>query len=304
MKTPRFLALALILSALAAPAPAVDFIITYQDGASEGFNDATLGSQRRAALEFAVDIWSQILDGDVTIRVLAKFDPLGGDANSATLGFASPVSNHLNISGGVANTVYPAAIGNQIAGTDLNAGSAEISCTFNTDVDGPVVLGSQSFYYGLDAGGGGSSNFVTIALHEIGHGLGFLDNFNQNGSYASMGQPNIFDRQLVRPGVGNVVAQPQATRATLLISTALFFQGPAVLAERPPNGGRIYAPSTFEPGSSIAHWDLSLTPNQLMEPTYNTPIIDPDLELPAFEDMGYQLLGPPMPAETDWNLYE
>ena len=32
---------------------------------------------------------------------------------------------------------------------------------------------------------------------------------------------------------------------------------------------RLYAPNPVEFGSTVSHWDTSLSPNQLMEPSYN-----------------------------------
>jgi hypothetical protein len=296
-------AVAALALGLTAPASAVTFTITYGDGPSEGFNDPVLGAERRAALEFALDIWAVRLDGDVNIRVSAQFNPLGGDQFGATLGFAGPSSNHRNFAGSQANTVYPVALANQIAGTDLNGATSEIQCTFNTSVDNSTVLGNNDFYYGLDLNAGSDTHFVTVALHEIGHGLGFLDNMDSNGSYVSFGQPSIYDRQLVRPGQGNIVDLSQSERADQLISGFLFFQGPESLATR-PNGFRMYTPNPFEPGSSVSHFDLTLTPDELMEPQFNVPIIEPNFELPVFDDLGYNILGPPTAAETSWNLYE
>lgn len=54
----------------------------------------------------------------------------------------------------------------------------------------------------------------------------------------------------------------------------------------------IYTPNPREPGSSVSHWDTSLTPNQLMEPAINSDLtlsVKPpeDLTLPAFRDEGW-----------------
>ncbi len=37
---------------------------------------------------------------------------------------------------------------------------------------------------------------------------------------------------------------------------------------------RMYAPPVLSPGSSVAHWDVSMNPDQLMEPFYT-----PDMSL-------------------------
>jgi hypothetical protein len=50
----------------------------------------------------------------------------------------------------------------------------------------------------------------------------------------------------------------------------------------------IYAPNPYEAGSSVSHWDVSATPNLLMEPAINVDLhTSVDLTKPAFEDIGW-----------------
>ena len=52
----------------------------------------------------------------------------------------------------------------------------------------------------------------------------------------------------------------------------------------------MYAPNPFQSGSSVSHWDVSLTPNALMEPAINPDLhINTDLTTPAFDDIGWFL---------------
>ena len=56
------------------------------------------------------------------------------------------------------------------------------------------------------------------------------------------------------------------------------------------NAGRplMYAPNPFASGSSVSHFDVSLTPNALMEPAINTSLSsDVDLTLNVFADIGW-----------------
>jgi hypothetical protein len=50
---------------------------------------------------------------------------------------------------------------------------------------------------------------------------------------------------------------------------------------------RLYAPNPYEPGSSVSHWDISLTPNVLMEPFAN-PGVSQQLTPPR--DLTFSLL--------------
>ena len=50
----------------------------------------------------------------------------------------------------------------------------------------------------------------------------------------------------------------------------------------------LYAPNPLQPGSSVSHWDVSATPNLLMEPAINSDLHDDvDLTRYHFEDIGW-----------------
>ena len=51
----------------------------------------------------------------------------------------------------------------------------------------------------------------------------------------------------------------------------------------------LYTPNPLEPGSSISHWDISATPDLLMEPfaSPRVPLGEVDLTLPHFRDIGW-----------------
>jgi hypothetical protein len=50
----------------------------------------------------------------------------------------------------------------------------------------------------------------------------------------------------------------------------------------------MYAPNPYEAGSSVSHWDVSATPNLLMEPAINLDLTqDVDLARELFEDIGW-----------------
>jgi PA domain-containing protein/flagellar hook capping protein FlgD len=61
----------------------------------------------------------------------------------------------------------------------------------------------------------------------------------------------------------------------------------------------MYAPNPFQGGSSVSHWDVSATPNLLMEPAINADLTDSvDLTDPLFRDIGWlpRTLGVPAGA--------
>jgi hypothetical protein len=56
----------------------------------------------------------------------------------------------------------------------------------------------------------------------------------------------------------------------------------------------MYAPSTFASGSSVSHWDVSMTPNALMEPAINNDLSsNVDLTKHAFVDIGWLPMSTP-----------
>lgn len=247
---------------MSASAMAVPIVITYGDGVGEGFNDPALGAARRACIEAAASNWANRLAGTVPIQITAKMDPMGGTATSAILGGASARYTIRNFPGAPLQEIgYAAAQANQIAGSDLSTIYEDINITYNSDVDGPVVLSSASFYYGTDgrlAASGGEYydiDFYNTCLHEIGHGLGFFSGVIQDGSFATV-VPLIYDTFLATgstAGATMFTTLTQAQRSAALTGDFLFFSGPNARASAGGTNPRIYAPTTYQPGSTRSH---------------------------------------------------
>ena len=272
---------------------AAPFVINYGDGPNEGFNDPVRGPARKAALEYAAQMWSDALGGRIPIQVDATMDPLGGGSASATLSLTSPTSIHSDFNGAPEpGTWYVAALANQLAGRDLDLTSEDIDIVFNSDIDGNA-LGTVGFYYGTDGNAGSDIDFVTVALHELGHGLGFIDFIEPvSGAWFQGGIPSTYDRNLVELGVAQFDAMTNSQRKAALTSNDVFFNGPLVTAAH-GDPAQIYAPNPYETGSSISHFDPSLTPDELMEPIYTGVNHNLGLTLPALFDMGW-----PAPTPT------
>lgn len=251
-----------------------------------GFSEAA-----KDAFQEAVDIWSTLIESDVPIRVNATWQPLG----EGVLGSAIWGTVHANFDGAQrVNTWYPAALAEKMSGVELNGDDefdiyANFSSTFewNYALSGPVPAGKY--------------DLVTVVLHELGHGLGFVDSYSVGGTAGFVGVqgtgvPMIYDQMIENTQGKNIfhdfTSGTDAMRQQL-ISDALFFNTPRVVTT---NGtpARIYAPTTYDPGSSIAHLN-ELTfpdgdPNSLMSPQVGAaesnhnpgPIV-----LGAFSDMGW-----------------
>src|SRR5678810_1266547 len=105
MRHVRIVSAAVILVLLiAGAAPAATVVIQNNDGAGEGFNDATpvapvggnpgttLGAQRLNAFTYAANLWATCLQSNVTIVVRAKMDPQTCTATAAILGSAGTIN--------------------------------------------------------------------------------------------------------------------------------------------------------------------------------------------------------------------
>lgn len=304
----RLLGIATVL-VCSASAMAVPIVINYTDGASEGFNDPTLGPARRACIEAAAANWAARLDGTVPIQVNASMDPLGGNANQAILGGAHATYYVWNFPNAAQqNIAYSVAEGNELAGTDLVPAAEDIDIQYNSDVDGPIVLSSASFYYGTDGrltSSGGvyyDIDFYQTCLHELGHGLGFFSTLNQDGSYLSptYPYPGIYDLYLATGPNANsplMTSLTQAARQAALISNALYFNGTNARAAAGGTNARIYAPTTYAAGSTRSHLDENTYAGTLQHANLNelmTPFLGSGvMHFPGpivsgvFEDIGW-----------------
>lgn len=223
------------------------------------------------AFQYAVKIWESELISSVPIRIQADWRQLA----SGVLGQAVWGTAHANFGGEQhMNVFYPVALAEKISGKELNpSNEADIVASFNS---------STAWYFGTDGNTpAGKMDLVTIVLHEIAHGLGFTDTYDVDNKQGSVGLfsegasvPFIYD-----VFVGNNKQQkllndfisPSIQLAGELQSADLFFVGPMASAALSGVKPELYAPATFDDGSSISHLDESTfnsqqDANRLMTP--------------------------------------
>jgi len=226
----------------------------------------------QAAFQAAVDIWRTVIASPAAIRVNASYRDLG---NPNILGSAGPTFLCANGSG-QPNTYYAAALSDKLTGTGAHcsASAFEINANFNSTF-------SNWDFGTTGAPVGGKYNFLTVVLHEIGHGLGLYGSMTASGGVGSYrSTPDIYDRFAVTgasaPLLGFV--SPSAALGSQLISNNTFFNGPLTRSQNGNTNARLEthdfvatfgfpAGQNFVQGSSYSHIDEILysgTPNGLM----------------------------------------
>jgi hypothetical protein len=298
--------------AAAAPADAAKVVIIPGAGFSDatpaapvgGNTGTTVGAQRLIAFQAAADVWGAQLASPVDIRVDAQFSPLSCSANSGTLGSAGPTTVHNGFANAPrASTWYTQAEANSIAGVDLDTSNNDIATNFNSNLGTPGCLETSGWYYGLDRKPpSGKFDFVTILIHELGHGLGFLSLVNLTTGAKFNGLDDAYMINLENHGASppDYPSMTNAQRVTASTSNGnLHWTGPnlraasnLLTAGAVGDHVRIYAPSVAAPGSSVSHFDTVLTPNQIMEPFYTVALMSPILERPLFRDLSWKLVTP------------
>lgn len=272
------------------------------EGVNEGFNDPTLGASRRAAFAYSLSIWESYLVESYsgqTITVQAVFDPLGGSSNSATLGRAAANSGAI-ISG---NTFAETPLASHLRGFDTNGASHDIKITFNSDIDNQTVLGPQDFYYGTDANPGFDTDFVSIAIHEIAHGLDFDSDIRSDGTLGNPTLSKIYDQFLIDAATGGTALSDMsdAEREAAITSTSLYWSGTNATSANAGNRVQMYAPDSYETGSSISHVNEDVHGDLTLSPKANDDTINHQLsaiELGILQDLGWNIASVPEPSST------
>ncbi|MDH5407133.1 MAG: DUF11 domain-containing protein [Gammaproteobacteria bacterium] len=289
-------------------AHAATITIINSDGAGEGFNDTssftavggnyanTLGQARLNAMQYAANLAAQYISSNIEIKIDAKMNALGGTAYSATLGSAGPVSVARDFGAGTPSTWYPMALAEALTGSNLN-GTYDIVATFNSDVDNSTVLGLTNWYYGLDGNAGSHTDFVSVAMHEILHGLGFLSVINGSTGALLSGYTDVYTNNLEHHGAtpADFPSMTDGQRLTAITDTSnLHWTGSSVssnsgVISSGKNGTHVYlyAPGTYESGSSVSHFSTSVSPNEVMEPFYVSPNHSPSLAVSTLSDIGW-----------------
>ena len=272
------------------------FIVTY-----DGFTD-----EARAAFQYAVDIWNSLIRSPVPIRIDASFTDLGGfEGETIILGGARPADWK---SPGSLDLWFPEALADMRADRDLAAGEPDIITRFNNHEE-------ANWYFGTDGNTpAGKTDFVSIVLHEIAHGLGFFSFARvEQGSFSRStlsggttgrlrgGNPDlpyIYDFFVENGAKKTIISFPDRSFAleNQFTSNDLFWNGKKGVEANAGIPPHLYTPSSWEQGSSYTHLDEITFPagnaNSLMTPYYDNQeaVHDPGpIALGMLEDIGWTI---------------
>ena len=235
------------------------FVVTYT-----GFSP-----EAQAAFQYAVDIWSSIVQSSVPIRINAEWRT---DLPPYVLGAAGTTMMARDFPNAPrANTYYPAALANARAGFDLSS-SPEIGASFNANFP---------WYLGTDGNARSTFDFPTVVMHEIGHGLGFFGSMRVDNTAGLWGAgapavPLVYDWFVTDPNGrslmdGVVYPNGSTALAAQLTSNDARFGGTNARRALGGSAPSLFSPSAWMGGSSIVHLN-PLTfpagdPNSLMMPS-------------------------------------
>ena len=244
------------------------FSITYKAAGTTdpwGATCQTFPTAARTAFNAAAAIWTATLQSSVPVTISACWSNLG---SSTTLGYSGDQPLRRNFTGAPkANTWYQGSLANALHGSDLDPSVPDMHITHNSGF---------SWYYGTDGHPpAGTYDLVTVAAHEMAHGLNFSGSAVYSGGYGGYGyglsnpNPNIYDTFMENSAGTKLTAltNPSTALGSLLTSNSLWFNGAYA---RAANGGtrlKMYAPSSWASGSSYSHLDYSTfagTTNNMM----------------------------------------
>jgi hypothetical protein len=221
-----------------------DFIVSY----------IGLPDSARIAFEYAVSIWESLIFSPVPIHIQARWQVLA----SNVLANCGPSDYFVNFANApFPDVYYPVALVEKLTEEQITGpGSPDMTARFNSTIP---------WHFGIDGKTPpGKYDFVSAVLHEIAHGLGFTGFFSVNVSrllgYSGNQEkiPAVYDvfvenfqgQQLVNPALFPNPSE-QLYRA---FTSNLLYSGTYLGTKwNNNNRPRLFAPSTFNEGSSLYH---------------------------------------------------
>lgn len=201
----------------------------------------------KPAFLYAVSIFENLISSPVPVKVRATWQQMGTNvlANSA------PSSLYRNFNGArLGNVYYPVALAEKLAEKNMNGAEADIDCSFNSSIN---------WYYGTN--GNCPSNeydFVTVVLHELVHGLGFVGFFdivnNQGTINNSSNAPSIYDVYIFNQSNEQIADKNRFARPSSALKNQLLSNNLVLKSQGNNDAIGIYAPRNWNVGTSLYHY--------------------------------------------------
>lgn len=261
-------------------------------------------SAARGALNTAANIWARLLHSQAPVTIRACMGDFG--ENSQTLGYSGGGAYLRDFSGATrANTWFVSSLANALNGGDILPSDYDMHITFNSNLPGVY-----HWNYRIDGNADSDEyDFLTVALHEICHGLGFAGSMDGTFSWGIEGYPLIYDvftRDTFGTRLIDYNESSPYTLAEALTMGRVYFHGSQAMAA---NGGKrveLFTPNSWMSGSSYSHLDMNFnrTPDRLMVYMlglgYATHSPGP-VTLGLLKDLGWAkaAVGPPVPPPVE-----
>ena len=263
------------------------------------------------AMEHAADIWSGYLSSEVPIQVKVIQVPI----DLGFLGLTWPNGRKDFPAAPLADTWYVASLANALSGEELTEGEGDMEILINMTAD---------WYTGIDGFPGAfQSDFISVFMHEMGHGLGIASLAkieDQLGSFGFItsadfmgfapssfdfpeleGLPSTYDRLLVDEygqtltDLG-VFPNTSMELAGIFTSNEVYCHSDLGILGNNGEDIKVYAPPSYAFGSSITHLDQNSFPlnsgNSMMTPFIQVGAKDREpgpVTLGILQDLGWTL---------------
>ena len=256
---------------------------------------SSVPADARESMQFAADVWGSYLQSDVPIRVEIDWRD---EEDDRLLASAGPSTIVRDFSGAPERqTWYPVALAEALFGDTINAPD---------EADIVVVVNSTAnWYYGTDGNTPRNRiDLATVFMHEMGHGLGILSSVDSIGTDSVIiGYDNrflIYDTFLETPPGRQLTDIEEFNNPSQELLAAIIdeldFGGEKAVEKNDGELVPLFAPETFDVGSSVSHLEESVyrtgTINALMTPSLASgeAIHDPGpVTLGIMFDLGWPL---------------
>jgi len=209
-------------------------------------------AEAKNALQYACDIWSFIIDLPLSIKVDAHW-VVKDDPNILASCRATDFVQ-------LGTYRYPISLAEAMKDSNMNGVTAEMSMDANS---------TATWYFGTDGNCGTSqTDFVSVAMHEICHGLGFSGSMNWAAGGTAYGDadyenpPRIYDyyARTIGADVPLISLPRHGSDLAYAITHGVNFYSVDESIGRMVDGmeygsAQLYTPTTWAQGSSYSHLD-------------------------------------------------